>query len=1107
MAFRKISVLLETNDAQLTGGMRRAASSVDDFGRRTTTAGKNVTRAGNEMTGSMTKLENVLQRVSGRALAAFAIRALGVYAAGRAVNQAFQAVVGGAVQFDTRMRNVNSISGLTETQLQGLGKQVLTLSTQLPQSANTLAEGLYDIASSGFQGAAGVTVLTAAAKAATAGLTDTATSAAAIAGVLNAYGKGADQARNVSDSLFQTVNLGVLSFADLAQGIGQVVGTAAAAGVKVDDLGQAIATMTKAGIVPAEAFTSANQLLAQLIQPGEQLAGVFKQLGYESGAAALKSKGLAGVMADIQRVTGGDITSLSGLFTDIRSLRGALALTANQGKLYRDVIGSWGAAHKGAGATATALAEQMKAVSAQWQLFKNRIQAAATEAGTRMLPALLGLMRGAQDLGHNVEGAVRPLAPTFHNIAEAIGSAVHIVGTLASAIAPLAKILAVVVAVPIVAMLNDLTAAVAGTLDWLDRHRIALLAIATVLTVAFIPAMTAAAVRLGWFTANLAAAGILRALGAITVLTGGVRALGAALFSTSVSAGAVLGGVFAGAAIIAAVSLYKLQQASQRAKDAVAEMTAGFDPQKIKAGIASLDQLSGAVQNATDHYNHLNRFQRGLGRFGFGPGAGDLAMIDAGTDAFNQQQDAMLNTLRNAIRLGDEFGVLGQTVLDYAAKNNIDLSKPWGQSAAAVEQVRVGLRALADQAGTSLPALAAMTDGNVEAMTALADAVSKVGDATKAAFSSASDVISQFKPDEAAKTVQTAQGRLLEAGRSLREEQARYDAEKKHSVSSDQQLAHARQDVTTATKDLAAAQADAAKSGDLSTIYRNNITAARSFVTNIDDALQRGLDPNEVVRLLQAGPATAGPLLDAIVSDHSNRLIDLSNTSEHALERISERAVRLAQFTARAVNAPLASAQRLAHELPKAFALDTLLQHMPSPATARWLEDKLGLGPKAVRQIATDFGITLPKFIQQTLDKHPVHVRAHVTVPGQDYHTSGNAEGGHIRGPGTSTSDSILSRLSDGEFVVKAKAVDFYGVNTFRALNTMQLPRFAEGGLAGSAPRLYGSVPAAVVRVVEKPATFVSRHEVNVGEVRAHDYNDFERQMRAKQRVRRAVGR
>ena len=41
---------------------------------------------------------------------------------------------------------------------------------------------------------------------------------------------------------------------------------------------------------------------------------------------------------------------------------------------------------------------------------------------------------------------------------------------------------------------------------------------------------------------------------------------------------------------------------------------------------------------------------------------------------------------------------------------------------------------------------------------------------------------------------------------------------------------------------------------------------------------------------------------------------------------------------------------------------------------------------------------------------------------------AGAATGGYITGPGTATSDSILARLSNGEFVQRTAAVDYYGV-------------------------------------------------------------------------------
>ncbi|MBK5072577.1 tape measure protein [Budviciaceae bacterium CWB-B4] len=60
------------------------------------------------------------------------------------------------------------------------------------------------------------------------------------------------------------------------------------------------------------------------------------------------------------------------------------------------------------------------------------------------------------------------------------------------------------------------------------------------------------------------------------------------------------------------------------------------------------------------------------------------------------------------------------------------------------------------------------------------------------------------------------------------------------------------------------------------------------------------------------------------------------------------------------------------------------------------------------------------------------------------------ATGGLIRGPGTSTSDSIPSNLSNGEYVIQAAAVRRYGVDYLHALNNGRLRGFSEGGLVSS---------------------------------------------------------
>lgn len=64
----------------------------------------------------------------------------------------------------------------------------------------------------------------------------------------------------------------------------------------------------------------------------------------------------------------------------------------------------------------------------------------------------------------------------------------------------------------------------------------------------------------------------------------------------------------------------------------------------------------------------------------------------------------------------------------------------------------------------------------------------------------------------------------------------------------------------------------------------------------------------------------------------------------------------------------------------------------------------------------------------------------------------GFAGGGAIKGPGTGTSDSVLSWLSNGEYVMRTAAVKKYGTGYLDALNAGALPKFATGGIVTGVP-------------------------------------------------------
>ncbi|MFF3976966.1 phage tail tape measure protein [Streptomyces sp. NPDC001828] len=294
-----------------------------------------------------------------------------------------------AIELEKHMANVMTISKqITADNVQQYTDQIVEMSTRLPQTASQLAEGLYQVVSTGFDGAQAMSILDVAAKGASAGLTTTETSARALLGVLKAYGLDASQASNVMDTMFQTVNVGVVSFEELAQQLGDVVPMAAAAGVTFEDLSSAFAAVTLTGIPAAETATALNMLLTRMMKPTAELRNMFKELGYESASTALQQDGLYVVMEKIRAKTGGTAAEIVPLLKDIRAVRAALALGSADGRNYASTFSAISVETNRAKATQKAFDIQMDTTAGQWALFKNQASALGIDLGRAMLPAL-----------------------------------------------------------------------------------------------------------------------------------------------------------------------------------------------------------------------------------------------------------------------------------------------------------------------------------------------------------------------------------------------------------------------------------------------------------------------------------------------------------------------------------------------------------------------------------------------------------------------------------------------------------------------------------------------------------------------------------------------
>lgn len=406
-----IKIALQADPSGMISGFKQADGVVAKFVSTTQSAMKVLSAGGQLWDRFGVSVQNAGKKILGTGIAT----ATGLGAAVKA-----------ASDYQTQIKN---IQGLTKASDYGMGlesDQILDLSGKLPQSSTELAAGLYDIASSGFAGADGLKVLEASAVAASAGLTKTEVASKAIVAVMNAYGLSADKAADVSDILFQGVNVGVVTFEQLAGSMGQWVGMAAQVGVAADEGTAAIAAMTLSGIQADEAATYLSRVMEAFIQPSEGMEKAVKKLGYSSAKSLLDAKGLGGALMELQKATGGNASEFNALFGSIQAARGAMAITANEGKNWARVSSAIMNPSARKGAAKDVYSFQEETLATQMKLFKNSIQNMFIAIGTPLLKPLSIILEWGTKFGNMVTSIVGSLGGWVSGFG-AVGSVLMIV--------------------------------------------------------------------------------------------------------------------------------------------------------------------------------------------------------------------------------------------------------------------------------------------------------------------------------------------------------------------------------------------------------------------------------------------------------------------------------------------------------------------------------------------------------------------------------------------------------------------------------------------------------------------------------------------------------
>jgi len=286
------------------------------------------------------ELNNVLPGIAGKAAAA----------AGAAIVGGLAASVGTAlksqdlfVEFESSLTRITTLVGIAKEEVDGFGQEILSLAPEVGRAPKELADALFFVTSAGLRGSDALDTLEASAKAAALGLGQTEVVADAATSALNAYGPEVLSAEDAVGVLVKTVEQGKLEADSLAGSIGRVIPIASEAGVSFNEVGAALAAVSRTGLDASEGATALRGILATVIRPTQQAKEALGAYGIttEDLARTLREDGLLALLDLLRNTVGDNTEALATIVPNIRALTGFLSLTgsgaAETARIFREL--------------------------------------------------------------------------------------------------------------------------------------------------------------------------------------------------------------------------------------------------------------------------------------------------------------------------------------------------------------------------------------------------------------------------------------------------------------------------------------------------------------------------------------------------------------------------------------------------------------------------------------------------------------------------------------------------------------------------------------------------------------------------------------------------
>lgn len=312
------------------------------------------------------------------------------------VGRYFKYAVDQAIEFEYGMARINTLLTKSEQKfLPELEKGIKRLGLTYGESFGNIQKGAYELISAQIPVEKVIDVLDVASKAAKAGFTDTATTVEVLSSVLNSYEMDASKAKNISDVLFRTIDRGTITYEQLAKTIGKVASQGSLAGVAFEDLMATIATLTRAGIRPAEAMTAVGGFIDAFLNPTPEAIATAEKYGIELNSDTLRRWGISGVAEMLKEAPPEDIRKITNLR---KGFRVAAVLRNKREENFQDIVEMRAAARGETSATDEAAEKVLNTTRVELDRIKTRMSAIFATSNSVLKIGTISLLKAATNV-------------------------------------------------------------------------------------------------------------------------------------------------------------------------------------------------------------------------------------------------------------------------------------------------------------------------------------------------------------------------------------------------------------------------------------------------------------------------------------------------------------------------------------------------------------------------------------------------------------------------------------------------------------------------------------------------------------------------------------